>query len=239
MRASLAKLADAARPIDGGLVLSTPSLPDVWAINQLRVTKEMPFGALLELADEQLAGFEYREIALEHQRSGPGLEASFRGAGWKVERHLVMVLAAGADRATDTAIAEDADEEETLGLIRRWYIEDVPTPSEIEQLVAYGRRELRVLGERPLGVRSSDGRLVAVAKLRSGKGIAQVEDVYTTPEARGRGFARALVTRAVELARADRHAVIFIVADDEDWPKRLYSRLGFRAAGHVWRFHRD
>ena len=33
--------------------------------------------------------------------------------------------------------------------------------------------------------------------------------------------------------------IIFIVADDTDWPKRLYGRIGFREAGHLWQFHRD
>jgi GNAT superfamily N-acetyltransferase len=66
-----------------------------------------------------------------------------------------------------------------------------------------------------------------------------VDDVYTVPEARGRGFARALITHAVALAREAGAGLIFIVADDEDWPKRLYERLGFRAVGHVWQFHRD
>jgi GNAT superfamily N-acetyltransferase len=239
MRASLARVADAATPIDAGVVLSTPSLPAVWSINQLRVTKEMPFNALLDLADEQLAGFEYRQIALEHQRSGAALETSFREAHWKVARELVMVLAAGTDRRADTGIVEEPGEQETLELVRRWYMEDVPPPSEVAQLITYARREMRALGEHLLGVRSSDGHLVAVAKLRSGEAIAQVEDVYTAPEARGRGFASAVITRAVELAHAGGHEVIFIVADDDDWPKRLYGRLGFRAAGRLWQFHRD
>jgi hypothetical protein len=29
------------------------------------------------------------------------------------------------------------------------------------------------------------------------------------------------------------------VADDNDWPKLLYERLGFRPVGHLWQFHRD
>ena len=141
-----------------------------------------------------------------------------------------MILTAGADRCTGTSIVEGPGEDEVLELIRRWYEEDEPALSGIEQLVAYGRRETRALSDRLLGVRSSDGRLVAIAKLRSGRATAQVEDVYTVPEARGRGFARALITRAVALARETGHELIFIVADDENWPKRLYERLGFRAA---------
>jgi len=32
---------------------------------------------------------------------------------------------------------------------------------------------------------------------------------------------------------------VFITADDNDWPKLLYARIGFRAVGHVWHFHRQ
>ena len=248
MRAGLAVTADAVRTIEAGLVLSTPSLPAVWAVNQLWVTAPLASNELVELADEQLAGFDYRQIAVENQLAGPDLEASLRAAGWRAERDVVMILTAGADRCTGTSIVEEPDEDEVLELIRRWYEEDEPALSGIEQLVAYGRREARALSDRLLGVRSSDGRLVAIAKLRSGGAmaqvdsggaIAQVEDVYTVPEARGRGFARALITRAVALARETDYELIFIVADDENWPKRLYERLGFRAAGYLWQFHRD
>ena len=239
IRAGLSKTADAVRTIEAGLVLSTPSLPAVWAVNQLRVTEALAFDELIELADEQLAGFDYRQIAVEDQPAGPRLEASFRAAGWRAERDVVMVMAAGADRPADTRIVEEAGEEEVLEVIRRWYVEDEPTLSGVEDLVAYGRREARALGDRLLGVRSSDGQLVAISKLRAAAGTAQVEDVYTVPEARGRGFARALITDAAERAREAGHELVFIVADDEDWPKRLYERLGFRAAGHLWQFHRD
>jgi GNAT superfamily N-acetyltransferase len=239
MRDGLARTADAARTIDGGLVLSTPSLPAVWAINQLRVTAALAYDELIELADEQLAGFEYRQIAVEEQLTGPGLEALFRAASWRVERDVVMILSAPADRVADTSIVVEPGEEEGLELIRRWYADDEPAPNEIEQLVRYGRREGRVLGDRLLGVRSSDGQLAAIGKLRAEGDTAQIDDVYTVPEARGRGFARALITRAVALSHEARNGLIFIVADDDDWPKRLYERLGFRAAGHLWQFHRD
>jgi ribosomal protein S18 acetylase RimI-like enzyme len=71
-----------------------------------------------------------------------------------------------------------------------------------------------------------------------GDRIVQVEDVYTAPEHRGRGFARALLTRAVELAQAADPELTFIVADDGDWPKRLYAKIGFVPAGREWLFTR-
>jgi GNAT superfamily N-acetyltransferase len=239
MRAGMTATADAVRTIEAGLVVSTPSLPAVWAVNQVRVAAASSFEDLRDLADDQLAGFDYRQIAVEDQATGPQLEETFRAAGWKVDRLVVMVLSGPADRPSDTSVVEDAGEDETLELMRRWYEEDAPTPAEIEQLVAFGHREARMLGDRLLGVRSGDGRLVAISKLRSDDRTAQIEDVYTVPEARGRGFARALIGRAVELARDAGQEFVFIVADDSGWPKLLYERLGFRPVGHLWQFHRD
>jgi GNAT superfamily N-acetyltransferase len=239
MRAGVAATADAVRPIEAGIVVSTPSLPAVWAVNHVRVLAPLTFDELVDLADEEMTGVAYRQIAVEHQAAGPGLEEAFRDAGWKIERDVVMILSGWADRQADTSVVEDASEPEVLELIRRWYEDDDPTPTEIEQLVAYGRREIRTLGDRLLGVRGGDGRLSAISKLRSDGRTAQVEDVYTVPEARGRGFARALISRAIELSREAGHDLVFIVADDGDWPKLLYGRLGFRSAGHLWQFHRD
>jgi ribosomal protein S18 acetylase RimI-like enzyme len=239
MRAGLAATADTARRIDAGIVVSTPSLPAVYAVNQVRVTEALSFEELVDLADRHQAGGNYRQVAVEHQQAGPELERAFRAAGWKIERDVVMILSGAADRPADTSVAVDAGEDEVALIMRRWYDDDEPAPSEVEQLVAYSRRESRTLGDRLLGARSSDGHLVAITKLRSDGRTAQIEDVYTVPEGRGRGFARALITRGVELARDGGQDLVFIVADDDDWPKLLYGRLGFRRAGHLWHFHRD
>ncbi|HEV3390658.1 MAG TPA: GNAT family N-acetyltransferase, partial [Solirubrobacteraceae bacterium] len=133
----------------------------------------------------------------------------------------------------------DAGEDEVAELMRRWFAEEELDAGALDQLVEFSRREAQACADRLLGVRSSDGHLVAVCKLRSDGRTAQVEDVYTAPEARGRGFGRAVVARGVELAREDGHDVIFITADDNDWPKELYGRIGFRPLGRIWQFHHD
>lgn len=240
MRLVLVSTADQARPIAAGLELRTPSLPTVWSANQLRVTKALAFEDLVGLAGGQLPQLGYVDIAVEDQVAGPTLEPAFRAAGWKVERDLVMVLSEPPDRPADTGVVVDAGEDELMDLLDRWYGEDPgPSAAERRELVHYNRREARIHGDRMLGVRSSDGQLVAMTKLRSDGSTAQAEDVYTVPEARGRGYARALVSRAVELARAEGAGLTFIVADDNDWPKLLYGRIGFRPVGHVWHFHRS
>jgi len=236
---NLGKTADELRTIEGGCVVSTPSLPGIWSLNQIRVARPLGFEPLIQLAEEQLAAIRYVHIVNENQETGPDLEAAFRAAGWKTEREVWMVLADEPDRPSDTSVVVDAGEDEVTGLMRRWYAEDELGAGALDQLVEFSRREARACADRLLGVRSSDGHLVAVSKLRSDGRTAQVEDVYTAPEARGRGFGRAVVARAVELARDHGHDLIFISADDNDWPKRLYARIGFRPLGRMWQFHHD
>jgi len=239
MRAVLVRTADEVRPIPAGLIVRTPSLPAVWAANQIRVIERLELEELNGLVDQERDALGYVDIAVEGQASGPALERAFRAAGWKVERDVVMALSAAPDRAADTSAVVEAGEDELMELMDRWYSEDPgPTPVQRVELLDYNRREASVHGDRLLGVRSRAGRLVAMSKLRSDGLTAQVEDVYTAPEARGRGYARALVSRAVELAKKDGAGLTFIVADDNDWPKNLYARIGFSPIGHVWHFHR-
>ncbi len=91
--------------------------------------------------------------------------------------------------------------------------------------------------ERSFGILDDTGAPVALTKLRSRRGTAWVEDVYTAPEARRRGFARTLVTYATGLARSAGHELVFIIADDNDWPKHLYESIGFRPVGLAWGFY--
>jgi GNAT superfamily N-acetyltransferase len=74
----------------------------------------------------------------------------------------------------------------------------------------------------------------AYCTLRISGTCGDIEDVYCTPSQRGRGLATALVSTAV--ARALQNGVddLFIVADQDDWPKELYARLGFET---VWLRH--
>jgi GNAT superfamily N-acetyltransferase len=237
LRANLARTADELRPIEVGCLVSSPSLPAVWSINHIRIALPLGFESIVERADQQMRRSRYLQIVLENQGAGPALEEEFRAASWRTERELLMVLSAPPDRDVDTSIVVDAGEAEVAEMMRRWYAEDELDPRSLDQLVKFSRRESRACRDRLLGVRSSDGQLAAISKLRGDGRIAQVEDVYTAPEARGRGFGRALVTRAVELARDGGHDLIFITADDNGWPKELYARIGFRPLGRLWQFH--
>jgi GNAT superfamily N-acetyltransferase len=113
------------------------------------------------------------------------------------------------------------------------------TAAALDQLIDATAREARARTATHLGIRDETGDLVAMTKLYSDSVTAQVEDVYTVPVWRNRGCARRLITRAIALAREAGHEFVFIEADDNGWPKQLYSRLGFDPIGRIGVFHRD
>ena len=121
--------------------------------------------------------------------------------------------------------------------MRRWYSEDDLRPGELVELAEFNAARVPGL-PRSLARRAEHRRaLLAITKLRTAGGIAQVEDVYTVPEARGRGFARTLVSHGGRARSGRSPDLIFITADDNDWPQQLYARIGFRPLGRIWLFH--
>jgi predicted GNAT family acetyltransferase len=92
-------------------------------------------------------------------------------------------------------------------------------------------------GARIYGVRV-DGDVVAGAQLMVLDGVAQVEDVVTLTAHRGQGYARAAVLAAVRAARNDGADLVYLGADDEDWPKHMYAKLGFDEVARSFDFVR-
>ena len=70
------------------------------------------------------------------------------------------------------------------------------------------------------------GEAVAFAQLEYRGSSAEIVQVYVRPDRRGRGLGTAVTRAAIEAA--EEFEDLWIVADDEDRPKQLYMRLGFR-----------
>jgi ribosomal protein S18 acetylase RimI-like enzyme len=77
-----------------------------------------------------------------------------------------------------------------------------------------------------------EGEVVSYTDLYQSRGDAQVEDVGTLPEHRGRGYASTVVLAAIAAAQNDGADFVFLVADLDDWPKELYRKLGFDELGY-------
>ncbi len=240
-RRSAELVAERVRKIPEGWVMDTPSLPLVWSLNHVRIAKPVSYEHALELCSMHHPKRDHVHVHIEPDAAGELLASRFRADGWEVEVNLHLALARESSPAVETSAIIEPGEDEAEALMERWWAEDETlelTAGVSRQLLEYNTSTWRARNARRLGIRLGDGQLAGITLLFSDGVVGQVEDVYVIPEARGRGYGRALVTAAVELALAARHELIFIVADDNDWPKHLYMSVGFEPVGRSWLFHR-
>lgn len=234
-------IADEVEDIDGGWTVRTPALPAVWWLNHVRTQLPVTYEEGLALCERHPAP-SGAHLYVDHEPSGQAMVEPMRGAGWDVEVELYSVLSeqAGREHRTQAEVIEP-DLEEALDLMERWLREDDTlrlTDESVGQLLESHRRTWPARNTHRLGVRGPGGELAGVTLLYSDGSVAQVENVYVIPEARGHGYGRALVTHAAALSLEHDHEMTFIVADDQNWPKHLYHRLGFQPVGRTWAFHR-
>jgi ribosomal protein S18 acetylase RimI-like enzyme len=227
-------------PFAWGTVYLNADLPHRYSSNLLWVDLGVvPPGAgdLAAEADRVLGGrgMAHRKVNVDGE-AGRRLAPGFLELGWEVHRLLVMAQARRPDRAPIVAVERVSYAVAHPIAMRVARRAEVSTDEAVlDELVGF-----KALAERALGatffVARVDGEVAGVCELYVGDGVAQIEDVNTVEEHRGRGIARALVLAAAEAARAEGAEAVFLVADDEDWPKHLYARLGFDAAGAAWEF---
>ena len=221
-----------------GPALFNDTFARIWNLNVVRA--EHPGEAN---AEEIASEVDRVQAVLGHRRvilptSSPHLEAGFRQLEWEPDHFLFMAYRGGGEPAVTAHVEQVAPErlhrlrEE---IVREWQTE--ADPETVEEIIAADNLVWKAANSRVFGI-VKDGEVVSSAQLYSDGGTAQVEEVATLPSHRGRGHAKAVVTKAVEEALAAEHEFIFLVADGDAWPKKLYTRLGFEEIGSRFAFLR-
>ena len=236
LRESDRAVADRVEPLPWGEALLTPSLPQVYDANFVVVESDVEADEAAAAADRVMgdAGLGHRRLNLADDDIAARLAPGLGGLGWEAQPLLVMTLRSvpAPETATPVEEVEPADLDE----MRAEAMHSYPwrTAGLADQLLELDRRRARSMSVRAFAVRA-DGRLVSHALLfRNDSDVAQVENVETLEAYRGRGYAKAAVTAAIEAASDA--SLIFLVAEAEDWPKHLYRKLGFEAVGREWQF---
>jgi GNAT superfamily N-acetyltransferase len=237
-------IADDVVEVAPGTVLSTPSLPAAWSANCLRVEGPHPGLTLADaeaLCAARLPDVGYRHVRVEHEATAERLASSARAEGWRVDREVVMVLEGPAGPPAGGGPVREGTLEEVLELTDAWYVEEgEATSDEVgANLREMTRREHAATPERRFIVEDPPGRPAGMTSIRERDRVCMLEDVYVLPDVRGRGHGRALVRHATDFARRDDHDVVFLVADADGWPQRLYASAGFVPAGTRATLHRD
>jgi GNAT superfamily N-acetyltransferase len=223
-----AAVCDVLEPWEHGTVVRATHYPSYYDFNLVRVEDdaELSVDALVRVADEALAGLEHRRVDFEVVAAGEPLRAPLEALGWKAER-LVWMRYAGQTPAGVGLSVERVPYDAVGDLRRAWHLEDFPNLDETDHFT--DAREVATRRNAEVFAALEGGVPVGFAQLeRAGEG-AEVTEVYVQPEYRGNGLGTAITEAAIRAAGDVRD--LWILADDDDRPKQLYARLGFRP---VW-----
>lgn len=224
-----------------GTALFDDAFPNKWDANFLRVERPVGEATASELAaeaDRRCAHLEHREFIFADDAEGARLAAAFVDIGYTSDRLVNMVLHREADRSGPPG-GEEATFEDVSGLLMTITAQGFPNLStpQAQMLVDHDRALAERVGARFFWSRV-DGVPAGCCQLFEHDGVAQVENVSTLEEFRNRGLARSFVGAAIDAAHAGGADLVFLVADDADWPKHLYGKLGFDEVSHFRQFTR-
>jgi GNAT superfamily N-acetyltransferase len=227
-RAHQAAICDVREPWAHGTILRAARYPTYYSFNMVRVEEDPDLDAaeLAAFTDRALDGLRHRRIDFEQIEPAQARRAEFERLGYKATALVWMhhtdpaAVAAGEGIEVEPAPYEAAD-----GLRLAWNQEDFEDYA-FDEDFRTGAREVAETRDVSVLVVREAGEPIAFAQVeRSGDG-AEVTQVYVHPDHRGGGRGTAMTRAAIRSAADVRD--LWIVADDEDRPKRLYERLGFR-----------
>jgi ribosomal protein S18 acetylase RimI-like enzyme len=233
------RLVEEVVPAAHGRALLTPSLPRVFYANTFSVDLGARAPAAELVAELEpifaAAGLAHRKLSVD-DGLGASLAPQLRRLGWKAEELVVMTHDGSTPEIDTTGVEEVGWEElEPIWAEGMRASPEIQDEDEVRQLVAAQHRRRIAVDVRYFAARI-DGEIASYCELFSDGRTGQIESVMTLERFRGRGLAKAIVTRALAESRAAGHDFTFLLAEAEDWPKELYRKLGFDTAGSVWNF---
>jgi GNAT superfamily N-acetyltransferase len=227
-------------PVPGGIAVRHRDFPASHNNNRLLITEQADPAAVLDAADRVLTDLEHRLVTVYDDEFGTAFAGVATAAGYD---HVPLVaMAYTGDAPPPPAVPVEAVDVATLlPSLRREWRQLLPAGADgrIEQLAR--RVTARLNGaERVdfIAVLDDARQVLARVDLYLQDGVAQLEYVDTAPGHRGHGYARAVVHEALRRARAAKCGLIFLFAEERDWPSRWYGRLGFTKVGMIHEFTR-
>lgn len=176
------------------------------------------------LADERMAGLPFRRLLA----SDAGLVSALVSRGWRDEPVLLLGRDGALEPPRTEALAEEVPYGHVRGLRDEW-IRSEPWAKGEEEVRDAHEADRRLFAGTPTRAFATfeRGRPLAYALLVDGGRDGMLEDVYTTPEARGRGLGTAVIAAVLHAARAERHELVFVPTAAAGGAGPLYERLGF------------
>jgi GNAT superfamily N-acetyltransferase len=233
--ASQERFARRSRQFELGTVLCDDTLRRVYDANFVRFERgfdDLTGDRVEALADELQASLTHRKVVIPDEHAGARVADALRARGWRYFTLVTMAYRGGGalPAAGDRAVEEL--EPAALRSARERSLDDGKRDAEARrQIVEFTELMAAATPMRTFAARGDRDEIGSFCILFQGDGIGQVDDVTTLEQYRRRGLGTAVVNAAVRASLADGDELTFLVADEADWPKDWYSRLGFEPIG--------
>ncbi|HSK91268.1 MAG TPA: GNAT family N-acetyltransferase [Euzebyales bacterium] len=236
-----AALATTACPLPFGRVVISDDFTAIYDQNLIEIDSAAPPHEVrdtIERVASDLA-WQHRNVEITSPAIADQVRATLLAAGYREQCNITMALDARhcPTPAPVTAPAAVVDVGAQLPLARALLAEQPSITGDVvlDQFEQRERRLADVAGARAV-VAPPDAPVSRCLVLTDGA-IADIDAVGTLSAHRAQGWSTAVMWRAMELARADGLDTV-LVADDDDWPRSWYERLGFREIGRSAQFQR-
>jgi ribosomal protein S18 acetylase RimI-like enzyme len=213
------------RPFSHGTVFRSPRHADFWEYNCIRLDRPMEASEMIAAADRELAGCEHR-IAEWMIPMPDDVVRELRERGW-MATPLIYMLHHGLTVQEGRGELVEVDYDAVRELRDIWHREDFGEHRETATFHAQAREVAELADVRVIAA-MQEGRPTGFAQVETHDGGSEVSQVFVRPECRGAGLGSALTARAIR-AGTDAAPEVWICAERDGRPRRLYERLGFRA----------
>jgi ribosomal protein S18 acetylase RimI-like enzyme len=182
-------------------------------------------------ADELQASLRHRKVVIPDERAGARVAEELRRRGWRY--YTLVTMAYRGDPSGDPG-ARPVEEVEAgaLRTARERSMDDERRDVEARrQIIEFTELMASAGPTRLFAARADRDEIGSFCALFQHGGVAQIDDVTTVEQYRHRGLAAAVVCAAVRASVDAGDELTFLVADEADWPKDWYARLGFEPIG--------
>src|SRR3954468_7809068 len=230
------RVARATREFAYGTALFNDELRRVYDTNFVRFEHgfEELTGALVEKIAEELQGsLRHRKVMISDERAGARVADELKDRGWRHFTLVTMAYRGPRDRSAlqpQPRASEQVDPRAVRGA-REQALDDGKRDAEARRQIVAFTELMATAAPTRLIAGFTGGEIGAFCALFQEGGIGQIDEVTTIERFRRRGLGTAVVEGALRASLADGDDLTFLVADEGDWPKDWYARLGFEPIG--------
>lgn len=222
------------REFEYGTALFNDALRRVYDANFVRFERgfhELTGDRVEAAADELQASLRHRKVVIPDERAGARVAEELRERGWRYYTLVTMAYRGDCPRDPDTRPVEEVPAI-ALRSARERSLDDGQRDVEARrQIIEFTELMASAGPTRLFAARADRDEIGSFCALFQHDRVGQIDEVTTVEQYRHRGLAAAVVGAAVRASIDGGDELTFLVADEGDWPKDWYARLGFEPIG--------